>query len=73
MHAHVRKLTRSSHDALVSDIFKHWKFFPKSFHFKMPRGSKRKHPEQGVISQEELRAKATKLENYMSTSKQTSK
>ena len=39
----------------------------------MPRGSKRKHPEQGVISQEELRAKAAKLAKYMSTSKQTSK
>ena len=27
-HAHFGKLTGSSHDALVSDIFKHWKFFP---------------------------------------------
>ena len=39
----------------------------------MPKGSKRKDPEQDVISQEELRAKAAKLAKYMSTSKQTSK
>ena len=39
----------------------------------MPKPTKRKDPEQGVISQEELRAKATKLAKYMSTSKVTSK
>ena len=39
----------------------------------MPKGSKRKDPQPGVISQEELRVKAAKLAKYMSTSKQTSK
>ena len=27
-HAHFARLTGSSHNALLSDIFKHWKFFP---------------------------------------------